>query len=57
MNMFTWDDVRVVIASATGLGVQLANIDVIIKILVGIATICYITSKTIKLWQNKSEKD
>ena len=49
------EDAKVMLASATGISVQLANIELWVKILVGVATIFYIVTKTVKLWQNKKE--
>ncbi|MCX7915077.1 MAG: hypothetical protein N3A53_02075 [Verrucomicrobiae bacterium] len=57
MKMVTWDDVRVVIASATGISAQLADIDVIIKIMVGVVTIIYISCKTVKLIKGNKETE
>lgn len=50
--MNIWDDVKVMLASATGLGVQFTDIEVLVKIGVGLASLVYIVVKTVKLIQN-----
>lgn len=54
-NLMTWDDVKVVVASVTGLGVQLTDIELLVKIGVGIATIVYIVAKTVTMLKGKKE--
>ena len=50
-----WDDVRVMLASATGLGVQFAEIELVVKIAVGLASLVYIVVKTVRLIQNRKD--
>lgn len=47
------EPVRVAFAAILFGGVSLADINILIQILVGLATLTYIMTKTIKLWMGK----
>lgn len=57
MRMLTLDDVKVLAASGSGLGSWLTELDVILKIAISVATLCYIILKCKTLLnENKENK-
>jgi hypothetical protein len=45
MNMITLDDLKVSVASATGIGNWMLQIDVLLKVAISVATLVYIVLK------------
>tara|TARA_R100001463_G_scaffold8962_1_gene27032 strand:- start:1870 stop:2025 length:156 start_codon:yes stop_codon:yes gene_type:complete len=50
--MIGFDDIKVALASGTGLSSWLLDIDVILKVAISVATLVYIIIKTMKLKNN-----
>ncbi len=50
-KFFNFEMVRVLTASALGSSVTLADVDIMIKILIGIATLAYVTKKAADRWR------
>ena len=49
-DFFDPDTLRVVGAASIGSGMSLTNIDLVIKILIGLATLAYVSRKAIDIW-------
>tara|TARA_Y100001934_G_C12200269_1_gene700835 strand:+ start:27 stop:197 length:171 start_codon:yes stop_codon:yes gene_type:complete len=56
MKMLNLDDVKVLMASGSGLGSWLTELDVILKIAISVATLVYIILKCKQLLKENKEK-
>ena len=56
MKMLNLDDVKVLMASGSGVGAWLTELDVILKIAISVATLVYIILKCKQLLKENKEK-
>ena len=54
MRMLNLDDAKVLMASGSGLGSWLTELDVILKIAISVATLCYIILKCRQILNEKN---
>tara|TARA_B100000749_G_C18259401_1_gene395708 strand:- start:429 stop:602 length:174 start_codon:yes stop_codon:yes gene_type:complete len=56
MRLFDFNDVKVALASVSGLGNWALEIDMILKVLISLASLVYIVLKIRELLKNKTKK-
>ena len=56
MKFFDADTIKVMGVSMFGFSINLADVNTVVHIVGGLATIAYISSKTYFMWRNKGEK-
>ena len=54
--MIDMDDVKVALATISGIGNWLLQVDILLQVLISIASLLYIIARLVKLMKNQKEK-
>lgn len=55
--MIDTDDIKVAFATLSGLGNWLLQLDILLQVLISVASLLYIVTKYVKLFTDKDKKD